>query len=60
MFEPENPKGDIHSRESNQRPYDCKADAVPHDHRHHILLNKISTKIKISRNFSLIFNFDYK
>ena len=30
-----NPKVETRSRDSNSGPYDCKADALPHDHRHH-------------------------
>ena len=32
----ENPKVDTRSRESNTRHHDCKADALPHDHGHHV------------------------
>ena len=31
----ENPKVDTRSQESNSGPYDCEADALPHDHGHH-------------------------
>ena len=30
-----------HSRDSNSRPYACQADALPHDHRHHIVKNPL-------------------
>ena len=30
-----NPKVETRSRDSNSGPYDCKADALPHDHGHH-------------------------
>ena len=29
-----NPKVETRSRDSNSGPHDCKADALPHDHRH--------------------------
>ena len=31
----ENPKVETHSRDLNLGPYDCEADALPHDHGHH-------------------------
>ena len=31
-----NPKVETRSRDSNLGPHDCKADAVPHDHGHHV------------------------
>ena len=31
----ENPKVDTRFRESNPEPYDCEADALPHNHGHH-------------------------
>ena len=33
----ENPKVDTHSQELNSRSYDCEADGLPHDHRHHTI-----------------------
>ena len=32
----ENPKVDTRFRESNSGPYDCEADALRHDHGHHL------------------------
>ena len=34
MWTNENPQVDTRSRESNPGPYDCEADALPHDHGH--------------------------
>ena len=36
----ENPKVDTRSQEPNLGPYDCEADALPHDHGHHFWLKK--------------------
>ena len=33
-----NPKVETRSRDSNLGSQDCKADALPHDHGHHIML----------------------
>ena len=35
-----NPKVETRSRDSNLGPHDCKADALPHDHGHHMFLSK--------------------
>ena len=31
-----NPKFETRSRDSNSGPHDCEADALPHDHGHHV------------------------
>ena len=51
-----NPKVETRSQDSNSGPHDCKADALPHDHRHHteiFLLFSSNLKLLSANSFSM-------
>ena len=46
MCEPmKNCKVETSSRDSNSGPHDCKANTLPHDHRHHSFNNQINCEV---------------